>query len=166
MTMTSGLLRCKPSPSCMRSSSARKYSLLLIEKIFYLATRTLHNFLIWYCIGRLGCPFLRPSPYRALFTKSIHFSYDSFEWRQMNFQKNIKLLIKKLAMLMKIRLWKEMYESFHSEKRINMMKGWLFCKSHRQRGNLEMAPPFKFTVPCEGMELWWRDTLPFLHWPY
>ena len=28
--------------------------------------------------------------------------------------------------------------------------GWLCLTSHRQRGHLEMAPPF--TVPCEGRE--------------
>ena len=28
--------------------------------------------------------------------------------------------------------------------------GWLCFTSHRQRGHLEMAPPF--TVPCEGRE--------------
>ena len=30
------------------------------------------------------------------------------------------------------------------------MIGWLCFTSHRQRGNLEMAPPF--TVPCKGHE--------------
>ena len=30
------------------------------------------------------------------------------------------------------------------------MVGWLYLTSHRQRGHLEMAPPF--TVPCEGHE--------------
>ena len=28
--------------------------------------------------------------------------------------------------------------------------GWLCFTSHRQRGHLEMTPPF--TVPCEGRE--------------
>ena len=28
--------------------------------------------------------------------------------------------------------------------------GWLCLTSHRQLGNLEMAPPF--TVPCEGQD--------------
>ena len=30
------------------------------------------------------------------------------------------------------------------------MVGWLCFMYHRQRGHLEMAPPF--TVPCEGRE--------------
>ena len=29
-----------------------------------------------------------------------------------------------------------------------MLVGWLCLTSYRQRGHLEMAPPF--TVPCEG----------------
>ena len=33
---------------------------------------------------------------------------------------------------------------------MNWLVGWLCLMSHRQRGHLEMAPPF--TVPCEGRE--------------
>ena len=33
---------------------------------------------------------------------------------------------------------------------VGWLVGWLYFTSHRQRGNLEMAPPF--TVPCEGHE--------------
>ena len=31
-----------------------------------------------------------------------------------------------------------------------MLVGWLCLTSHRQRGHLEITPPF--TVPCEGRE--------------
>ena len=33
-----------------------------------------------------------------------------------------------------------------------MLVGWLCLTSHRQRGHLEIAPPF--TVLCEGREAW------------
>ena len=39
-----------------------------------------------------------------------------------------------------------------------LLVGWLCLTSHRQRGYLEMAPPF--SVPYEGGEAW------FLHRPY
>ena len=33
---------------------------------------------------------------------------------------------------------------------VSWLVGWLCLTSYRQRGHLEMAPPF--TVPCEGRE--------------